>query len=328
MWKFFHVPRSFVRGPFSAWLGTSAVLGLTCPNILTAVARTIRAEVDSVHFLSEWTNQLRFTHLVTLAPAHLKRTDHYLIDTWAATMITRSARAAQAYRVASVSTDSSSSAASSRQAWGPLDLEEELKSPKPGHYNALREALKTTRKKLEEKTKELEEKDIVLKRRDADLRRCSVSHLAQIQDLQRQVDELKDELKRQQEEMRKRGDSVPPGDQAPKENEQPPRTGTQMLETLRSDIRQFATTYFGNKLQKPLQVRLGVGWAAEFMHATTPGETTYMNYLFSRRRCSLIIEAFIWRFLCGTVFNSAAWGGSEDIRRHVGELQKILSKCR
>lgn len=243
-------------------------------------------------------------------------------------MITRSAKAAQGYRVPSVSTDSSSSAAYSHKGWTPQDLEEEFKSPKPGHYNELREALKSTREKLDEKTKELEEKDIVLRRRDADLKKCSVSHLAQIQDLQRQVDELKDELKRQQEEMRKRGDSVPPGDQVPKENVQPPRTVTQMLETLRSDIRQFATTYFGSKLEKPLQVRLGVGWAAEFMKATTPGDTTYMNYLFSRRRCPLIIEAFIWRFLCGTVFNSAAWGGSEVMRRHVGELQKILSKCR
>lgn len=177
---------------------------------------------------------------------------------------------------------------------------------------------------MNERIRELREKDRIIKKKNTDLRRCS-EHLAQIQDLQHKVDEYK-----RQEEMRKRDDSTEPGpgEQMPKESEKPPATGMDMLNTLKSSIDEFATTYFGSSLRKRPTARLGAGWADKFMQATTPGEDTYMTYLHSRKRCSMIIKAFIWRFLCGTIFNGASWAGSEDMRRHVGELQKILSKCR
>lgn len=101
-----------------------------------------------------------------------------------------------------------------------------------------------------------------------------------------------------------------------------------MLNSLKSGIDGFAKKYFGNELEKRLVAVPGAGWAAEFMRATTPGDKTYMTYLRSRRRCPLIIKAFIWRFLCATIFNAATWTGREDIRLHVRGLQKIFSKCR
>ncbi|KAL1853153.1 hypothetical protein Daus18300_011892 [Diaporthe australafricana] len=99
-----------------------------------------------------------------------------------------------------------------------------------------------------------------------------------------------------------------------------------MLNRLRSEIRNFSKKYFGNELQHPSYVEIAPGWPAEVMQATTPGEDTFVDYLLSRRRCPLIIRAFIWRYLTGIVFNGALWGDNNRIRKHFSGLQRALSK--
>lgn len=117
-----------------------------------------------------------------------------------------------------------------------------------------------------------------------------------------------------------------PGERVGGETKATPADG--MLRRLKDRIYEFATTYFAGQLQQPLEAQLGLGWAEQYMRATTPGDNTYMDYLHSQWRCSLIIEAFIWRFLCGTIFDRAPWSGSEEMRHHVSGLQALLSKCK
>lgn len=109
---------------------------------------------------------------------------------------------------------------------------------------------------------------------------------------------------------------------------EPTETIRNMIAALRNSIREFANKYFREKLQIPPMAELGTGWAHQYMQDTTPGAETYRDYLYSRNRCPLIIEAFIWRFLCGIVFNNIPWGGNEDIRRHVSGLQDLLAQCK
>lgn len=157
----------------------------------------------------------------------------------------------------------------------------------------------------------------------SDLIQCNETYGDRIKELEETLKEYK-----RREEERNGGGSDEPGDQVGTENEEPKSPDEGRVKGLASHIDEFATQYFGNKLQKPLVAAPSAGWAAEFMQATTPGKETYMDYLHSRKRCPMIIKAFIWRFLCGTIFNAAPWSGSEEIRLHLEGLQKILSKCR
>lgn len=233
----------------------------------------------------------------------------------------------------SIRTDPLGTKARKRKKPAPVDLEEELREPSRKDYNALREELINQRSELEMRDAELEntkriaiEKDSMLEMTTADLNACIKSHLDRIQELE---EELK-ELKRQAKETRKKDDPVEPGpgEKMETENEDPKKVGQVIFERLKAGIHEFATRYFTGRLQKPLEVTPGTGWAAQYLQATTPGEKTYMDYLQSKRRCPMIIKAFIWKFLCGTIFNDATWAGSEEIRHHVSGLQKILSECR
>lgn len=265
-------------------------------------------------------------------------------------MTTRSEKASQGARFPPVGTQSSSSPRTGeKRRLSPADLEEELARPTKPDYNLVRNALKATRSaserqstelksrqiEIEKLKRELREKDHVLKSQDANLTACQLFHVNMIQYLRDKVIGLE-----RKEEMRKKDESVKPApeepvpeepvpeEQASTEKKETTAIGNSMVDKLRTAIHVFAATYFGSKLQNPLTAVIGAGWAEQFMQATTPGEDTYMHYLLSRRRCPMIIEAFIWRFLCGTIFDGAAWGGSEEIRRHVSELQKILGECK
>lgn len=250
-------------------------------------------------------------------------------------MITRSAKAERRTEGGTYSPrfDPLGSRARKRKRPASADLEEELKEPSIQDYNVLRKEYINKRSQLEMRDAELEktrkdavEKDRILARKNSELRKCSESHLDRIQKLEEEVKELK----RQVEETRKNDDTVEPGPGEKMEtgSEELKPSGEVILERLKSVIHEFATKYFTGRLQKPLEATPGTGWAAQYLQATTPGEKTYMDYLHSKRRCPMIIKAFIWRFLCGTIFNDAAWGGSEEIRLHVSGLQRILSECR
>lgn len=256
-------------------------------------------------------------------------------------MTTRSTKAAQRTGFSSLASQSNSSPRRGRKRRiSPTDLEEELANPKRSDYNLLRKTLIATRSVSESRSIELEKREIelekwkrelrardsALKSQDAELEMCSKLHLDQIHQLREKVKKLE----QKEEEMRTKGESVEPVpvEQARKENKEATPIGNAMVEKLRSAIHEFAATYFGSKLQHPLTAVIGAGWAEQFMQDTTPGENTYVDYLLSRQRCPMIIEAFIWRFLCGTIFDCASWGGSEEIRRHVSELQKILGEYR
>lgn len=212
------------------------------------------------------------------------------------------------------------------------DLEEELEKPTKEDYNAVRKALIGARAISEHRDIELQSTKAQLAKKDSEftqvvseLSKCIETHGDRIKELE---DTLK-EYKRKEEERNTEGSDGPgPGEQMDTENEEPKSPTVSMREKLASQIDEFATQYFGKKLQKPLVVEPIAGWAAEFMQATTPGRETYVDYLHSRKRCSMIIKAFIWRFLCANIFNAAPWSGSEEIRLHVEGLQKILSKCR
>lgn len=244
-------------------------------------------------------------------------------------MITRSA--AKSARFSSLNRPSTSSPRRTSSIWTYSDLEEELANPSKSDYNRVREAFIESRAsaaeqsaQLEEAARELEETTRLLSARDHELRRCSET-LEQIHFLRQKLNDV-----RRKEERRKRRESPDrtPEGHGSASDDQPTPSGPAILQKLKSSIHEFATTYFGEKLHKPMEAGLGAGWAVQYMQATTPGEDLYLDYLLSRRRCPMIIKAFIWRFLCGTVFNAAAWAGTEDIRRHVAGLQQILSKCR
>lgn len=245
-------------------------------------------------------------------------------------MITRSA--AKSARVSPLDRPSTSSPRRNSSVWTYSDLEEELANPSKSDYNRVREAFIESRAaaaqqsaQLKEAARELEDTARLLSARDHELRRCSETHVEQIHFLRQKLKDV-----RRKEERRKRRESPDhtPKEQGSTSDDEPTPPGPAILHTLKSSIHEFATTYFGRKLHNPVEAGLGAGWAVQYMQATTPGEDLYLDYLLSRRRCPMIIEAFIWRFLCGTVFNGAAWAGSEDIRRHVAGLQEILSKCR
>lgn len=245
-------------------------------------------------------------------------------------MITRSA--AKSARFSPPDRPSTSVPRRNSLIWTYSDLEEELANPSKSDYNRVREAFIESRAaaaqqsaQLEETTRELQETNRLLSARDHELRRCSETHVEQIHFLRQKLKDV-----RREEERRRRRDSPnrSPEQQCGTSDGEPTPPEPAILQTLRSSIDDFATTYFGRNLHSPREAGLGAGWAVQYMQATTPGEDLYLDYLLSRRRCPMIIKAFIWRFLCGTVFNGAAWGGSEDIRRHVAGLQGIFSKCR
>lgn len=249
-------------------------------------------------------------------------------------MLTRSAQAVRSEPgTYSPRSDPLGSRARKRKKAPSADLEEELQEPSIRDYNALRKEYINKRSQLEMRDAELEktrkdvvERDRILARKNSELRKCTESHLDRIQKLEQEVKEFK----RQAKETRKKDDPVEPGSGEKMEtaDEEPKRLGEVILERLKSSIHEFATKYFAGRLQTPLEATPATGWAARYLQATTPGEKTYMDYLHSKRRCPMIIKAFIWRFLCGTVLNDAAWGGSEEIRLHVKGLQKVLSECR
>lgn len=271
----------------------------------------------------------------------------------ASAMITRSAKAAQrgsglsspisrlsvsspgsGRRSTPLAGPSSSSPSTRRKRREPTDedLEEELERPTKEDYNAVRKALIGTRAISEHREIELQNTKAQLAKKDSEfaqvvseLSKCIETHGDRIKELEETLKEYK-----RKEEERNTEESGDPGprEQMDTENEEPKSPTVSMREKLASQIDAFATQYFGKKLQKPLVVEPSAGWAADFMQATTPGRQTYMDYLHSRRRCPLIIKAFIWRFLCANIFNAAPWSGSEEIRLHVEGLQKILSKCR
>lgn len=257
---------------------------------------------------------------------HLGHIDSYPVNiSLSSAMITRSAKAAHVGRSSPLDGPSSSSTRKNR-AFTDIDLEEERAIPTKDDYNDVRKALIKTRSISESRTIALENAKAELAQKDLELKKCSKTHADRIQELE---ETLKD-YQRKEEERRNRERSTEPesGEEVSTEDEEPTTVGDAMLRSLRSAIHEFATKYFGNKLQKRLAAVPGAGWAAQFMESTTPGEKTYKIYLQSRWRCPMIVEAFIWRFLCGTIFNAAAWSGSEEIRSHVGGLQKIFSECR
>lgn len=219
-------------------------------------------------------------------------------------MKTRSAKYAQREKHSSEIESARSSLKKKRKFSAAADLEEEIEHPSKQDYNSVRQALidiradsKLIENELESNRRELEGKIRQLKQRESELKG------------------IDDRLRATSGE--------PPG-----KDEDDANPGESMFNRLRSEIHDFATKYFGDQLQQRLTVRVGAGWAERFLQATTPGEETYMDYLHSHRRCPMIIKAFIWRFICGTIFNAAAWSGSEKIRRHVNELQEIFSECK
>ncbi|KAJ0124279.1 hypothetical protein J7T55_005617 [Diaporthe amygdali] len=217
-------------------------------------------------------------------------------------MKTRSAKYAQREKHSSEIESARSSLKKKRKFSAAADLEEEIEHPSKQDYNSVRQALidiradsKLIENELESNRRELEGKIRQMKQRESELKG------------------IDDRLRATSGE--------PPG-----KDEEDANPGESMFNRLRSEIHDFAIKYFGDQLQQRLTARVGAGWAERFMQATTPGEETYVDYLHSHRRCPMIIKAFIWRFICGTIFNAAAWSGSEKIRRHMNELQEIFSE--
>jgi hypothetical protein len=212
------------------------------------------------------------------------------------------------------------------------DLEQELARPSKSDYNQVRKALiiarwdaKRKETELEEKIRELNEKDRLITDREYQLLKCSEVHdkIREAQDggsVLRKIDHDKEAGDDTPQDMS--GEKVDGGGQEPK------GIVREMSVILRNMIHKFADKYFSGKLRQPSTAQLGAGWAHQYMQATTPVRETYMNYLRSERRCPMIIEAFIWRFICGEIFNGAPWSGSEEMRGHVCGLQTLLTKCK
>lgn len=245
-------------------------------------------------------------------------------------MITRSAKAAQSgQRIFSF--DSSDSNHSRKRKEPDTDnLEEELARPSKSDYNQVRKALILARSEvgrkvaeIQEKDKEIEETNRVLTEREHQLLLCSKIH-DQIREAQAAGSVP---VKIVNGVTNGNGSHGGPGKKESTESD-PTKSARKMSVSLGTAIHEFANQYFGGKLQQPSNAQLGAGWAHQYMQTTTPGEEKYMDYLRSRRRCAMIIEAFIWRFICGTIFNGALWSGSEQMRCHVSGLQNLLAKCK
>ncbi|POS70433.1 hypothetical protein DHEL01_v211175 [Diaporthe helianthi] len=219
----------------------------------------------------------------------------------------------------------------------PDELEEERANPTKVDYNHVRKALILARADasrkadaleqkdaaLEELTREVGERDRIIKDKEYLLLKCS-----EIYDHIRMVEGTGLTPRLIGHGLGGRGHhagSVPPNARDVSYPE-PTESVKNMLVKLRTSIRDFANKYFSGKLQTPSMAQLGIGPAQQYMQATTPGEETYMDYLLSRHRCPMIIEAFIWRFICGAVFNTIPWGGNEEIRHHLSGLQNLLAQ--
>lgn len=211
------------------------------------------------------------------------------------------------------------------------DLEQELARPSKADYNQVRKALILARSEvgrkvaeIQEKDRELEERNRILTEREHQLLLCSKIH-----DQIREAQEAGSVPIKIVNGVRS-GDGSHKAASSEKENKEsdPTKSLRKMSVGLATSIHEFANQYFGGKLQQPSNAQLGAGWAHQYMQATTPGEETYMDYLRSRHKCAILIEAFIWRFICGTIFNAALWSGSEEMRRHVSGLQSLLAKCK
>lgn len=253
-------------------------------------------------------------------------------------MITRSAMAATkaAQSGPKVFSFDSPGSSHSRKRKGPDtdNLEEELERPSKADYNQVRKALILARSEIgrkvaeiREKDNEIEERDRVLTEREHQLLLCSKIH-DQIRAAQEQGS-VPVKIPRVVNGVRNGDDSrtaLP--DEKENGKSDPTRSVRNMSVRLGTSIHEFANQYFGGKLQQPSSTQLGAGWAHQYMQATNLGEPRYMDYLHSRRRCATIIEAFIWRFICGTIFNAALWSGSEEMRRHVSGLQSLLAGCK
>lgn len=221
-------------------------------------------------------------------------------------MNTRSGKTTRRERPASEEGSLNSSPKRIRRITSEADLEQELAHPSKQDYNLVRNALIAARAESRLKKHELEAKKRELEDRDRELKK-------QVQ---------------QPSSFRVRGSlETVPRENLEREGQDAPSPGGAMLKRLRSDIRNFSIKYFGDELRQPIYVDIEPGWPSKLMQATTPGEDTFADYLLSRRRCPLVIQAFIWRYLTGIIFNGALWSDNEKIRKHVGGLQRTLSRC-
>ncbi|KAL4949242.1 hypothetical protein BDW69DRAFT_198241 [Aspergillus filifer] len=80
---------------------------------------------------------------------------------------------------------------------------------------------------------------------------------------------------------------------------------------LRYNIRNFAIQYFGSDGKKVGKFEKGKEWE-KYMATTTPEPSDCEVFLLSERRPS-VIQAFIWRFLVGQVFDHFRWAGETGI---------------
>lgn len=220
----------------------------------------------------------------------------------------------------------------------PDDLGEERANPTKADYNHVRKALILAREEVVRKDAALKMKNAALEELTQDMEDID-RIITDKEDLRLKCIEIQDKIREVQDagytpRLTGHGlgvksddsDTMPPIE-TDSTGPEPTESIRNMLAALKTSIREFTYRYFSGKLHIPSVARLGTGWAQQYMQATTPGADTYMDYLHSRKRCPLIIEAFIWRFLCGNVFNNVPWGGNEDIRRHVSGLQGLLAQC-
>jgi hypothetical protein len=206
-----------------------------------------------------------------------------------------------------------------RKAPGADDLEEELARPSKNDYNQVRKALIIARWEVKRKDAAFQEKIVELGEKEEEIRDLELLIL--------EYEKLHGNIRhagRQAKVDGGRGDMR--GDEVDLNSDESEKLAREMALQLRTQIHDFAVKYFSGKLRQRSTAQLGAGWAHQYMQATAP--QTHMDYLRSQNRCPMIIQAFIWRFICGTVFDSAPWSGSEDTRRHLCGLQTLLQSCK
>jgi hypothetical protein len=77
---------------------------------------------------------------------------------------------------------------------------------------------------------------------------------------------------------------------------------------LRYNIRSFAIQYFEGELRKAPKLEKTEYWKT-YMEFTTRGAISCETYLLSQGKCPSIIQAFLWRFLVGQIFDNFRWAG-------------------
>ncbi|KAL4781260.1 hypothetical protein BJX76DRAFT_360039, partial [Aspergillus varians] len=86
----------------------------------------------------------------------------------------------------------------------------------------------------------------------------------------------------------------------------------ELTSRLRYNIRNFAIQYFGGELKgNGPSFEKTKAWDA-YMASTTPGSLNFELLLISERRQS-VIQAFLWRFIAGQVFDNFRWAGENGI---------------